>query len=152
MIKRPFLVLLTLLPLYLTWTFDHALWNPDETRDAGIAAEMYRTGSFAVPTLNGVAFLEKPPLYYWSCALLYKLTGRVTAGTTRLPSALYGFLGILFTFLIGRRLYNDRVGLMAALMLATSLQYFRMSHFAMMDVSLAALITGALYFYLKFFK
>ena len=21
----------------LTWTFDHSLWNPDETRDAGIA-------------------------------------------------------------------------------------------------------------------
>lgn len=133
----------------MTWTIDHSLWNPDETRDAGIAAEMYRTGAIAVPTLNGAAFLEKPPLYYWTCALIYKLTGRVTAGTTRLPAALYGLLGLLFTFLIGRRLYGERVAMMATLMVATSLQYFRMSHFAMMDICLAAMVTGALYFYLR---
>ena len=59
-------MLLVALPIYLTWTFDHSLWNPDETRDAGIAAEMYRSKQFAVPKLNGVVFLEKPPHYYFS--------------------------------------------------------------------------------------
>jgi 4-amino-4-deoxy-L-arabinose transferase-like glycosyltransferase len=143
------LIVLAVVGMYLTWTFDHSLWNPDETRDAGIAAEMYREGQYAVPHLNGETFLEKPPLYYWTCAFVYKLTGRVTPGTTRLPSALYGLLGILFTFLIGKHLFNERVGLLAALMLATAAQYFRMSHFAMMDVSLAALVAGALYFYAR---
>lgn len=138
-----------LIPFYLTWTFDHSLWNPDETRDGGIAAGMYRSGDYVVPKLNGDAFLEKPPLYYWTSALVYKITGRVTAGTTRLPSALYGILGILFTFLIGRLLFNERVGIFAGSMLATSVQYFRMSHFALMDVALAALVTGAFFFYLK---
>ncbi len=145
--NKKWLLLLIIVPLYMTWTFDHSLWNPDETRDAGIAAEMYRNGDYIVPTLNGEPFLEKPPLYYWTSALIYKLTGRVTAGTTRLPAALYGILGILFTFLIGQRLFNERVGLFAGLLLATSFQYFRMSHFAMMDVPLAALIAGALYFH-----
>lgn len=143
------LFLLVLVPLYLTWTFDHSLWNPDETRDGGIAAEMYRSGDFVVPKLNGQAFLEKPPLYYWTSAVIYKLTGRVTAGATRLPAALYGILGVLFTFLIGKHLFNERVGLFGAAILATSVQYFRMSHFAMMDIALAALVTGALFFYLK---
>lgn len=146
---KPWLFVLMLVPLYLTWTFDHSLWNPDETRDAGIAAEMFRSGDYVVPTLNGQAFLEKPPLYYWSSAAIYKLTGRVTAGTTRLPSALYGILGVFFTFLIGKHLFNERVGLFSASILATTLQYFRMSHFALMDVALTALITGAFYFYLK---
>lgn len=146
---KPWLFFLILVPLYLTWTFDHSLWNPDETRDAGIAAEMFRGGDFVVPKLNGDAFLEKPPLYYWTSAVIYKLTGSVTAGTTRLPSALYGILGVLFTFLIGKHLFNERVGLFAASLLATTTQYFRMSHFALMDVALAALVTGALYFHLK---
>ncbi len=149
MSKKFWLFLLALVPLYMTWTFDHSLWNPDETRDAGIASEMYRTGEFAIPKLNGEPFLEKPPLYYWTCVAVYKLTGRVTAGTTRLPSALYGILGVLFTFLIGRRLFNERAGLFAAAILATTSQYFRMSHFAMMDISLAAMVAGALFFYLK---
>ena len=143
------ILLAALIPLYLTWTFDHSLWNPDETRDAGIASEMFRTGHYAVPMLNGEAFLEKPPLYYWTCAAIYKITGRVTAGTTRLPSALFGILGVLFTFLIGRRQFSERVGFFAACMVATSVQYFRMSHFSLMDVCLAAMVTGALYFYLR---
>ncbi len=142
------LLFLVIFPLYLTWTFDHSLWNPDETRDAGIAREMFVTKDFVVPHLNAEAFLEKPPLYYWSCAAVYKVAGEITDGLTRLPAALYGFLGVLFTFLIGRRLMNDRAGFMAAAILATGGQYFRMSHFALMDSSLAALITGALYFYL----
>jgi 4-amino-4-deoxy-L-arabinose transferase-like glycosyltransferase len=95
-----------------------------------------------------VAFLEKPPLYYWSCSLVYAVSGRVTAGLTRLPAALYGFLGALFVFLIGKRFFNARVGFVAAAILATSIQYFKMSHFALMDSSLAALITGSFYFYL----
>jgi 4-amino-4-deoxy-L-arabinose transferase-like glycosyltransferase len=144
-----FLFLLVLLPFYLTWTFDHSLWNPDETRDAGMASEMARNGDYVVPKLNGEAFLEKPPLYYWTAALVYKVTGRVTAGTTRLPSALYGILGVLFTFFIGKTLFSERVGLFGASILATSVQYFRMSHFALMDVALAALVAGALYFYLR---
>ncbi len=148
-ISKSWLFLLAVLPLYLTWTFDHSLWNPDETRDAGIAAEMFRGGDYIVPKLNGEPFLEKPPLYYWTSAVIYKLSGRVTAGTTRLPAALYGILGVLFTFLIGKRLFNERVGLIGASLLATSFQYFRMSHFAMMDIPLAALVTGALFFHLK---
>ena len=113
--RRYLLSLFAFLPLYLTWTFDHSLWNPDETRDAGIAREMYVEKQFAVPMLDGEPFLEKPPLYYWTCAAVYKATGRVSAGLTRLPAALYGLLGLLFAFLLGRRLFNERVGFMPLL-------------------------------------
>ncbi len=141
------LLFFAIFPLYLTWTFDHSLWNPDETRDAGIAREMYVTKNLVTPHLNGEAFLEKPPLYYWSCSAIYKLTGGISDGRTRLPAALFGFLGILFTFLIGRKLFDARTGFIAAAIVATAAQYFRMSHFALMDSSLAALLTGAFYFY-----
>jgi 4-amino-4-deoxy-L-arabinose transferase-like glycosyltransferase len=68
--KKPLLILFAVfLPLYLTWTFDHGLWNPDETRDAGIAREMYVHKEFAVPHLNGEAFLEKPPLPPFHCPI-----------------------------------------------------------------------------------
>src|ERR1043165_2002968 len=125
LLKRIFLLLF---PFYLLFTFDHSLWNPDETRDAGIARSMFVDKDFVVPRLNGEAFLEKPPLYYWSTSLVYGLAGRITAGLTPLPAALYGILGILFTFLIGRRFFGDSVGFTAAVILGTSMQYFRISH------------------------
>jgi len=147
--KKYFWAVLLFLPLFLTWTFDHSLWSPDEMLDGGIAREMFVEGNIAVPKLNGEVFLEKPPLAYWSCVAVYSLTRTVNAGTTRLPAALFGFLGILFTFLIGRRLAGDRVGFIAAAILATSVQYFKTSHYALTDSALAALLTGAFYFYLR---
>jgi len=145
------LLFLVIFPLYLTFTFDHSLWNPDETRDAGIARSMFVDKNFVTPKLNGEAFLEKPPLYYWTCSLVYLVSGKITAGTTRLPTALYGFLGILFTFLMGRRFLKGRGGFLAAAILGTAAQYFRMSHLTSMDTALVACLTGAFYFYLMEF-
>ena len=38
------------------------LESGDETRVAGIAAEMYLEGDYLIPRLNGEPFLESPPL------------------------------------------------------------------------------------------
>lgn len=58
-------------------------------------------------------WLHKPPLAMWLMAL-----GMATAGTDafamRLPSVLLSTLGVLLTFVVGRRLFDQRVGLLAA--------------------------------------
>ena len=43
--------------------------EPDEGRYAEIPREMLASGDFVTPRLNGVVYLEKPPLYYWGTAL-----------------------------------------------------------------------------------
>lgn len=47
----------------------------DETRVAGIVAEMVLKNEWVVPRLNGMPFLEYPPLYYWWCGLFFRLFG-----------------------------------------------------------------------------
>lgn len=47
------------------------LESVDETRVAGIAAEMFLSHDYLIPTLNGKEFLEYPPLFYWCVCLMY---------------------------------------------------------------------------------
>ncbi|HEX5473997.1 MAG TPA: glycosyltransferase family 39 protein [Vicinamibacterales bacterium] len=62
---------------------------------------------------EGHVWLHKPPLAMWLMALSMKAFG-VGAFAMRLPSVILSTLCVLLTFVIGRRLFDDRVGLLAA--------------------------------------
>ena len=63
----------------------------------------------------------------------------------RLLSGLVDLVSVLFIFLIGRRLYDWRVGLLGSLLLALSVMSIQQSHFFTMDNWAAALTTFTLY-------
>ena len=63
----------------------------------------------------------------------------------RFLSGLLDLVSIIFTFLIGRRLYDRRVGLLGALLLALAVMPIQSSHFFTMDNWSAALTTMSLY-------
>ena len=48
---------------------------PDEGRHVGVAWEMMRSGDWLTPTLNGLPFFHKPPLFYWITAGSMSLFG-----------------------------------------------------------------------------
>lgn len=79
------------------------LESGDETRVAGISAEMYLGGDYLTPHLNGQAFLEYPPLYYWLDCASFAVFG-VTDWAARLPAALAGILCALTAFAFAARL------------------------------------------------
>lgn len=135
-------LLLVLLFIYLQ--FFHRLGalglvGPDEPRYAAVAKEMLLSGDYVTPRLSGQAWFEKPILYYWLTALSYKLVG-VNEFAARLVSVLAGTLGVMVAFLVGRNWISVRVGLMAALVLSTSVVYFSLARAASMDM----LLTGTL--------
>ncbi len=61
----------------------------------------------------------------------------------RLATACLGTLAVLLTFLVGRRYFGERVGLIGALLLAASAQQGAYSHFAVPDVAQSVLILAA---------
>ena len=61
------------------------LIGADEPRYAQVAREMLARHDWITPTLGGVPWLEKPPLYYWQAMIAYRLFG-VSDWAARLPS------------------------------------------------------------------
>jgi len=65
-----------------------------EPRFAEIVREMFARGNFLVPTINGLPYVEYPPLYYWLAALA-RGTGFPLVAAIRLPGMAAYFLWLL---------------------------------------------------------
>jgi 4-amino-4-deoxy-L-arabinose transferase-like glycosyltransferase len=111
------------------------LFDPDEGRYGEIPREMVASGDWVTPRLDGIKYFEKPALQYWATAAAFELFGE-HAWTVRLWPALCGFIGLLLTLVVGRRLYGERAACFAACVQASSLLYISMARVATLDMSL----------------
>lgn len=139
------LVALTLLItlFYFIGLGSYPLFTPDEGRYAEVAREMLASNDFITPRVNGIAFLDKPILYYWLQAAAMATFG-INEWAIRFFPALYGLIGCLVVYIAGRRLFNRATGLISAVILATTPLYFSLSHYANLDLEVAVLITISL--------
>ncbi len=124
-----------------------AFFSPDEGRYAEIAREMLTSHQFLIPHLDGIIYLEKPPLSYWVNAGAIQLLGE-SEWAVRSVVALSGLLGCLASYLIARKLFNRRVGILSAFILSSSTLYFIMSHAVTTDMLLTLFLTSSLYSFL----
>src|SRR5574341_604550 len=120
-----------------------ALWSPDEGRYSEVAREMVVSGDYITPRLNGVKYFEKPPLFYWLQGLSIKLFG-VNEWSLRLWTAAFACLGCLAVYVSARRLFGRRSGLIAAVVLATSLLYYAMGRIITLDMAVSVLLSCSL--------
>ncbi|MBN1253864.1 MAG: glycosyltransferase family 39 protein [Deltaproteobacteria bacterium] len=129
------------------------LWNPDEPRYAQIAKEMLQGEGWIIPHLNSEVYLDKPPLFFWLMAATATALGGMTEFAARFPSAFFGLFTLLLLFYLGKRLFNEKVGFLSALILATSVEYLWLAHRANIDATLTFFTTAAITcFYVGFYK
>jgi 4-amino-4-deoxy-L-arabinose transferase-like glycosyltransferase len=93
------------------------LFEPDEGRYAEIPREMLLRGEWVVPYLQAEPYLDKPPLLYWLVMGSYRVFG-VHDWAARLVPALAVHGCVLLTYLLGRRLVDERGAFWGALLLA----------------------------------
>lgn len=123
--------------------FTRDLWNPDEPRYMEVGREMVVLNDYLVPHLDNYLYAEKPPLFFWLAAGLYKLGFGVNAG--RVAAALATLGTVLLTYFLGRRFLPRPGPLAAALTTLTCLIFMMTSKAGVIDPVVTFWVVLAIY-------
>ena len=115
---------------------------------AQISRNMLVSGDWVTARLDGVAYLEKSPLKYWSMAVSYMIFG-VHDWAARIPMALSAVVLCWLTARIGWWAFGPLAGLYAGLALATCVGLFLFTRILIPDVGLTLTITLAMWALLR---
>ena len=119
-------------------------WPADEPRFVLVAKQMVDSGQWLFPHRGHELYPDKPPLYFWLLALSYQLIGS-WRWSFLLPSLLSGLGTLYLTYDLGRRLWNHRAGLWAAIAVLSAVQFVYQFKRAQIDPTLVLATTLALY-------
>ena len=125
---------------------NRALWDPDEGRYAEMAREILVLNDWVTPHLNGLVYFEKPMMYMWLEAVSFKAFG-VSEWAARLVSLLSALGGAALVGFMAKRLWGSKAGLIAALCLMTSAEYFVLADAVDINMTLTLFITAAFVFF-----
>jgi 4-amino-4-deoxy-L-arabinose transferase-like glycosyltransferase len=123
-----------------------------EPREGLVVWEMYSTGNWILPQVNGDYIPFKPPLFHWFGVIIAKVLGRVDEFSVRFPSALFGTLGVFLTYLAGAHLWGKKAGIVSAFVLATSPEWWQTAIIAQVDITLAFFISAALLLFFSLYR
>jgi len=129
--------------LWLAMLPARPLFNTDEGRYAEIPREMLRNGDWVIPHLDGVAYIEKPPLQYWATALSLWLFGEGEFAA-RLYTACCALGTLAVVWFLAARLWNAAAAWRAAAVLSSMMLFVVMGDLLTLDMSLTFYMTLAL--------
>lgn len=101
-------------------------------------------GHWLFPVLYGEPFLTKPPGHYAAIGLCSLPFGDVTAVSARLPSVLAASAAVFLFYSLFRPALGERMALIAALLLPTSVLWLDKVPSAEIDMTLVGWVTAAL--------
>jgi len=120
------------------------LWDRDEPRNAGCAAEMMQRGDWVVPMFNGELRYQKPVMLYWLMMAAYQMFG-ISEWSARFWSALMGVGSVALTFGIARRLFDHATAVLSGVALASSVMFIVASRAATPDALLIFFSTATIF-------
>jgi len=124
-----------------------ALLDDADAGHSEAAREMYASGDYVTLHINGIRYMEKPPLPYWLVAAGFHIFG-VHELAVRLPSALAIFLLMVLAYRWGCKAFDRRVGVYTALFVTTAIGYYLFSRILIPEALLSLLIAASLWFFL----
>ncbi|TGL59455.1 ArnT family glycosyltransferase [Leptospira sarikeiensis] len=126
------LTILVYLGLLLFGLGSFSLIDWDENIYGAASKSMLETGEYFRIQVNGQAFSEKPPFYFWLANLFYKIFG-LSEFSTRLPSVLSGILSFFVLVRVGTLLHGRTFGFVWAGLYSSSLLPLLLSRTAYID-------------------
>ena len=134
--------------IYVGSLFSPALLDDADATHSEAAREMYRTGDWLTLHVNGIRYLEKAPLLYWSIAGSYHLFG-VSEASTRLPLMLAMLFTVILAGDLARRAFGDQTGILSGLFVTTSIGFYLFTRIIIPEALLSLFIALSLYCFLR---
>jgi hypothetical protein len=115
---------------------------------AQISRTMLTSGDWVTAHIDSIAYLEKPPLYYWMLAGVFRAAG-VHDWAARTPGVLSAIALSLVTCAFGIWAFGKRAGFYAGLCISTCVGLFLFTRILIPDVMLVLTITLAMWSFLR---
>src|SRR5207247_662088 len=115
--------------------------DPGEGMHAEIARELAASGDPLRLTLDGVRYVDKPPLLYLLLASAFAVGG-ASEGTARAVAALGALVAVAATAWLGSRLHGGPWGLLAGVALLTSCGFFAYGRYVRPETLFVAGLIG----------
>ena len=116
----------------------------DASQYAEMSREMMKTGDYLHIYDRGAEYLDKPPFLFWVSSASMEVFGVNNFGY-KFPSIIFALLALFATYRLAKLLYNDAVGKMAALVLATCQGMFLMTNDVRCDTILMGWVIVAVW-------
>lgn len=129
------------------------LRNDDPTLYASIAKNIILSKNWVYLTYPlGVDWLDKPHLPFWITAISFKIFG-INSFAYILPGFLFNLIGAYYTYLLGKYLFNQTIGLIATIIYLSSFHLLLSSTTDVRaEVYLMGMIMPACYYFLHYFS
>ncbi len=118
------------------------LIDPDEPFYAQTTREMLRANDWVTPRIFDHPQFEKPIAIYWLTMASFRAFG-ATEFAARFPMALFATLLVFLTYGFASRVLGRRTGLLAAIVLATSVEVIVSARMVLTDMVFAAFVCGS---------
>jgi 4-amino-4-deoxy-L-arabinose transferase-like glycosyltransferase len=125
-----------------------SLMDDVDSVQAQISRAMLESGDWVTARIDGVAYLEKSPLNYWTIATSFRVFG-VYDWATRIPNVLSAIGLSVLTCAFGIWAFGRRAGLYAGLCISTCVGLFLFTRISIPDVSLTLTVTLAMWAFLR---
>ena len=143
--RRSVILLLSLwAAIFLAASATPSLLDDADATHAQASQAMLHTGDWVTLHVNGIRYLEKPPLPYWIAASSMRVFGENTFAI-HLPLALTVLGLALLGYAWGRRAFSERAGFYAALFTLTSAGVFLFTRIFIPEALLSLLLALSLY-------
>jgi len=134
-----FLLFLTLILCVINACLD--IMDIDAAQYAQMSQELLHSKNWLQLFCLQQPYLDKPPLLFWLSALSFKLFG-IHNWSFKLPSILFGFLGVYSTYRLTEKLTHQKTAIYSAIILCTSVAFCQMTY----DTRTDTLLMGAVIF------
>jgi 4-amino-4-deoxy-L-arabinose transferase-like glycosyltransferase len=137
--------------VYFASLFTPPLMDDVDSTHAQAAQYFSEQSDWVTAKINGIRYIEKPPLPYWTVAVLFHVFGQ-NVFSAHLPNTL-AMLGLTWiAWLWARRAWGPRAGLYAGLGVLTSIGPFLFTRFIIPEAQLSLFLLIALYCLLTGFE